>query len=174
MLITLNCDWCGREFTRPEYCLKGKRHHFCCRECVCAFSSKSRNPDGYSSLKNYANMSLHMSRMNREMNPERMTSETRKKLRDAHLGSGEGKTYTKCYGRHEHRVMAERILGRPLRPGEVVHHEDGNVKNNDPRNLFVFPSQAEHARYHMNLKYFIQELKRLDAEEVMPDEVHSA
>lgn len=50
--------------------------------------------------------------------------------------------------RHQHRVVAERILGRALLPEEVVHHEDRNKQNNNPINLIVFSCQAEHARHH--------------------------
>lgn len=50
--------------------------------------------------------------------------------------------------RHEHRLVAEQKLGRPLRPGEVVHHIDGDSRNNAPGNLEVLASQAEHARLH--------------------------
>lgn len=50
--------------------------------------------------------------------------------------------------RHQHRTVAERILGRQLLPGEVVHHEDRNKKNNDPSNLIVFSSQSDHVRHH--------------------------
>ena len=82
-----------------------------------------------------------------------MTEAVKEKLRLARKGTGEGKTYTKDHGRHEHRSAAEQILGRPLLPGEVVHHIDGDKKNNAPENLMVFPSQAEHARWHMLHRY---------------------
>jgi hypothetical protein len=79
---------------------------------------------------------------------------TSKQRGDTQRGRGEGKkTYCKRDGRHEHRIVAETILGRTLRPEEVVHHEDENKRNNDPTNLIIFPNQAEHARYHMKKRY---------------------
>jgi hypothetical protein len=47
----------------------------------------------------------------------------------------------------EYRLIAEKKVGRPLRDFEVVHHVDGNVRNNDLDNLEVI-TQAEHARSH--------------------------
>jgi hypothetical protein len=46
----------------------------------------------------------------------------------------------------EHRIVMHDQLGRPLLPGEVVDHIDGDKRNNDPSNLRVFPSNAEHLR----------------------------
>lgn len=62
-------------------------------------------------------------------------------------GRGEGKSYRKLRQRHEHRVVAEQTLGRPLRSCEIVHHIDGNKLNNTPTNLQVMP-QADHVRQH--------------------------
>lgn len=47
-----------------------------------------------------------------------------------------------------HRLVAEAILGRDLTKTEVVHHCDDDRSNNDPKNIWVFASQSDHARYH--------------------------
>jgi HNH endonuclease len=44
----------------------------------------------------------------------------------------------------EHRLVMEQVLGRYLQPQEVVHHKDGNKQNNDPANLEVFGTNADH------------------------------
>ena len=67
---------------------------------------------------------------------------------DTLRGRGNKKTYTKRAGRHEHRIVAEEILGRPLRDGETVHHIDGNKKNNAKTNIQILSGQGEHARLH--------------------------
>jgi hypothetical protein len=68
---------------------------------------------------------------------------------DVLRGRGLGKTkYVKRCGRHEHRIVAEQILGRPLEPGEIVHHIDRDGRNNDPSNLMIFGSRAEHMAEH--------------------------
>ena len=89
-----------------------------------------------------------MKTLNEELNPERMIPSTRAKLRKARLGSGAGVSYEKFYGQHLHRLVVESVIGRPLKAGEVVHHIDGDKRNNNPENLMVFASQAEHAAWH--------------------------
>lgn len=46
----------------------------------------------------------------------------------------------------EHRIVMHTKLGRRLQAGEVVDHIDGNISNNDPSNLRLFASNADHLR----------------------------
>lgn len=123
MPIITACDECGEKVKMPPSQFNRAKNHFCSRQC-------------------------HMKFMNRKLNPNRMTPEVREKIHRSHSGKGRCKGYSKTYGKHTHRVVAEQILGRPLSLGEVVHHIDGNKRNNSPSNLQVLKNQAEHARLH--------------------------
>ncbi len=94
----------------------------------------------------------HAMRVKRYGDPNHITSEEvrRARSREAQLANVDfvkPTTYRKLMGRREHRRVAERLMGRPLRRGEIVHHIDGDKHNNDPSNLQVM-TQAEHIAIH--------------------------
>ena len=125
------CPMCKKEVYRTPGQMKKSKIAYCSIEC---FKKVSRP---------------RMAEMNKDLNPNRMTEETKNKIRESRLTEpSERKTYTKRFGRHEHRIVAEEKIGRPLKPGEVVHHIDGNKQNNKPENLMVFKNQSEHVRWH--------------------------
>ena len=75
-------------------------------------------------------------------------SATLKRRALENLAGGEFVSYEKYHSRHLHRVLAERTLGRKLRSDEIVHHMDGNKRNNALDNLTVM-TRADHFRYHV-------------------------
>jgi hypothetical protein len=126
MKIKYNCEYCGKEHEVYAMYFNRAKNHFCSRQC-------------------------HMKFMNRELNPIRMTDEVKEKLRNKRLNSGNGNSYEKTHGKHTHRIVAEQMLGRSLKKDEIVHHIDGNKRNNNPSNLMVM-TQSEHCRLHFTKK----------------------
>lgn len=49
--------------------------------------------------------------------------------------------------RRKHQIIMEQYIGRPLKSDEVVHHIDGNKRNNDISNLLL-TTRSQHARIH--------------------------
>lgn len=70
------------------------------------------------------------------------------------MGYVNSEGYVRCYvpGSHErpeHVLVVERVLGKPLPRGAVVHHVDGNRARNVGSNLVVCPDAAYHNLIHM-------------------------
>ncbi len=95
---------------------------------------------------------MHTQRVRRYGDPHYITPEAQRRANNraaqlARFDAIKETTYRKHHGRHEHRIVAEQLLGRPLVKGEIVHHRDGNKHNNDPSNLEVM-TQSEHMKLH--------------------------
>jgi hypothetical protein len=65
----------------------------------------------------------------------------------AFLAVGNGQPYVQS--RHGQRI-GRVIVGKhySLQPGNIVHHEDRDTRNNSLENLRVFRNQGDHVRYH--------------------------
>lgn len=51
-----------------------------------------------------------------------------------------------------YRKVAAEMLGRPLFPGEIVHHRNGDHRDNAPEKLIVLPNQGYHAHVEYHLR----------------------
>ena len=129
--IRVICRLCGKPYLKAER--RVRENNFCCKAHL--YSWNARKMREYNRLTN-------------PMNQPGGVLEARIRRGHELRGKGEGKTYPKLLGRHEHRQVVETLLGRPLKPGEVVHHLDGDKRNNDPDNLVVLPSQSAHCKAH--------------------------
>lgn len=125
--VTKICEGCDQEFTLTPG-KNGRIYHakrYCGRKCW--LTTYNREDRDHTMKGAYAGGAWN------------------KEQRGASRG---GNAYVKENQRHQHRVIAEQLLCRALQPGEVVHHEDRNRKNNDPGNLIVFKNQADHMHHH--------------------------
>jgi len=52
---------------------------------------------------------------------------------------------------YEHQLVMEEYIGRYLQPGEIVHHIDGDKKNNSIENLLLMTS-SDHMKLHAILR----------------------
>lgn len=116
--FVLQCDVCGKEFERHKCHIK--ENNFCSRECYAEW--EKQNCVGEKSPR-YKGGIYHST-----------------------LGYTFLRQPDKTY-KAEHRIVAEKIIGRKLQENEVVHHIDGNKQNNSKENLVVI-TRGEHAKIH--------------------------
>ena len=128
----VTCDWCGTAFYKPASRLR--KQNFCSYGCRNKWLGKVnvevRNVPGHSA----GHKAPHLRELNQRRNP--LGRMAKRPIRGTSSAT--------------YRKVAEEMLGRALRPGEVVHHINGNRSDNRYENLAVLPEQ-EHRRLHMHL-----------------------
>jgi hypothetical protein len=70
-----------------------------------------------------------------------------RKLGNGYIGVANGR-HTKPL----HHVVAQLALGKPLPRGTIVHHIDGDKRNNFTCNLLICPTQAYHLLIHQRTR----------------------
>jgi hypothetical protein len=52
----------------------------------------------------------------------------------------------------EHRLVMEKMIGRLLKPSEVVHHKNRDKTDNRPENLVLFGNHKDHSNFRESQK----------------------
>jgi len=115
-----------------------------CKTCKKPFIG--RDKDGVRAR--YCSRGCHFREINLDSEKQSRAAKVASLIAISKRGTGT-KGYIKEFGRHQHRVVVENVIGRKLRSDEIVHHKDHNKHNNDPSNLQIV-TRAEHARIHFS------------------------
>ncbi len=60
----------------------------------------------------------------------------------------------------EHRAVMAQILGRPLTPGDILHHANGTKDTNRPENLAI-AQRSDHSKKHRKVEIELIQLRAL-------------
>lgn len=121
-VMTLVCKFCGETFDRPRSHIKGEHCGYCSVQCFHADRSIAGE---------YSRIGGSISRVKDSLD------------------------YADEVSRRKFGRIAKKAIdaaGIVLKPGEVIHHKDGNRRNFDIDNLQIFKNQSEHMKYHHSLR----------------------
>lgn len=138
----LECNECGEEFYLDGgyFRYNDRSGLFCSHSCQFKFSSKNREPWN-KNLKGY---------MSGKDSPSWKGGKFYTKAGYKYILNKSHPNATKMGYVLEHRLVAEKNLGRLLSENEIVHHKNGVKDDNRIENLEVI-TQSNHVRKHFGI-----------------------
>jgi len=126
------CDTCGKKFTRKATWVNRTKHQFCNQECASKYKSIEVTGAGNGRWRGGINL-----------------GRTDGYIAIYDVKKKKGRRYKML-----HRHVMEQSIGRELLPEEIVHHINGDRKDNRIENLMLFANSSEHQKFHEFGKHF--------------------
>jgi len=182
MPVTVTCRECGDEIVVPPS--RAKRKVYCSRACYAAWLSanqrgadhpmhgRKHSPESMEKIRAAAKRNARSGPQNPKWRGSFMSRGYRMIAASA-LPEDERVAFASMLNRSsgrvvpEHRLVMARALGRPLTPGEVVHHRNGVKSDNRLENLELLANDShrmKHAEETQEMLRLRAEVERLTAE----------
>lgn len=143
MRVKRNCNWCGKEFETTEYEISRNQGKHC--SVSCGQSHRA------SLLKGRKQSDEHIrNRIKKGKDHYRWDGGV--KVQNGYRFIKVGMGY-----KPEHRIIAEKALGRQLRKGEIVHHFNGNRTDNRNENLLICTKSYHQCLHRKMSNLYMQE-----------------
>lgn len=152
------CNLCGKEFKRNYYIVKKMKNHYCNRNCMAIYFKKfyvgKNNPNygrKFSEEQIKKMMRARMRTLNNSNSSDWSVGIKINRKRVYILIKNHPYCNKQGYVLRS-RLIMEKKLNRYLTNKEIVHHINGNVSDDDIKNLELTTNE-EHSRYHTQLRW---------------------
>jgi len=134
--VLVKCENCGASREKTKSDCERSAHHFCSDKCHAQWIKEHRSGE---------NSPLCKKEQNADHVKKRFQSRARSIQKTGHITpKGYMSVWSNGVRMLEHRVVAEKALGRPIRSHEVVHHINGIKNDNRNCNLMICDKGYHH------------------------------